>query len=231
MTGRNKTLVWILTFFSFGWFVGDLFAQEETDAAPALTKEAPGIRFLLVMQVMGMPNVQEELKLTEDQLAIMAELRRSLQQRGRGAEARDKALAAAEEKIKSVLSPEQAVRRRQIQLQALVVHALLLPDVIETLELTQPQQNQLREIETKFREDRRVLAGTPSEERLSNGRQLVKETMATALAVLKPSQREKFEKLRGPEFDFSRRVPPAPGYEGRPPQAGGRELPTETPDP
>ena len=51
-----------------------------------------------------MPNVREELKFTDDQLATMAEIRSTLRQKGRVADAQEKALTAANEKIKSVLS-------------------------------------------------------------------------------------------------------------------------------
>ena len=231
MSRRHKTFIIILTMCVSGWLVGELLAQQGEGVARPDASKPLRILYLYIMQAAAMPNVQEELKLTDDQLATMTEIRRTLRQKGRVADAQEKALIAAKEKIKSVLSAEQATRLRQIHLQSLLLDAFLTPDVIETLKLTQEQQSELAELNTKFWDDRRARAvKTPPEELLSTGRQHNKEAMAAALAVLAPSQREKFEELRGPEFDFSRRVPPAPGYEGRPREGTTERRHTESPE-
>lgn len=232
MTTRHKALVILLAVCLSGWPGGRLLAQQGDGVAPTATgKISPlPILYLYVMQAAAMPNVQDELKLTDGQLATMAEIKRTLRQMGRDTEAREKALTAAKEKINSDLSAEQRTRLHQIHLQSLLLRAFLTPDVIETLKLTQEQQSELQVLDTNFRKDRRARAAdTPAEDRLSAGRRRSREAMATALAILTPSQREKFEELRGPEFDFSRRVPPTPGYDGPPPERKTENSHTEAP--
>ena len=194
-----------------GLILGYANAQQEED------KLASGALRLYVMQAAGMSNVQEELKLSDDQLAKMAEIRRSLTAAKDAAE-HERAVSKAAKTIQGVLSPAQAERLMQIHLQSLMVKALLLPDVLSALKIDDEQRKKLQLIDSSHSEKRRALAEnaslSPQERRAKTG-QLWKDVMAEALAVLAPSQREKFEKMLGPEFDFSRRVFPPPGYPNR----------------
>lgn len=179
---------------------------------------ADRIAYLYMMQAAASPNVQEELKLTDDQFDTMARIRASLPRAARDSAEHRKAVEEATKTIRSVLSAKQSERLMQISLQVLGVQALLVPDVIAALKISDGQQKQLRAIDAKHSEKSRGLRDDKSlsgEESRAKGRQLLKETMAEATAVLTQGQREEFEKMRGPAFDFSHRVPPSPAYSGK----------------
>lgn len=171
-----------------------------------------------VLQAAASPSVQAELKLSDDQLDTMAKIRASLSHAGGDAARHRKAVAEATKTIRSELSAKQLERLTQIHLQLLGVNALLVPDVIAALKISDSQQKQLRAIDAKFSEKRQGLRDdrnlSRDESRTRMGK-LLKETMAEATGVLTPRQRDEFEKMRGPAFDFYRRVPPSPAYSGK----------------
>lgn len=183
---------------------------------PKLSK-ADAIAFLYVSQAAASPNVQAELKLTDDQFDTMAQIRAKLAQRGRDPAGRRKALEEATKAIQGALSAEQAQRLRQIHLQSLVINAFLVPDVIAALKLSDQQQEQLRAIGVEYAEKRESLRNDkiPRDEGWARMRELNEKTMAEAKAVLTEPQRQQFEKMWGTPFDFSRRVEPSPAYNGK----------------
>jgi hypothetical protein len=181
---------------------------------------ADHIAYIYVMQAAASPNVQAELRLTDDQFDVMAQIRANVAYTGRagGAAGKRKGVEEATKTIRRVLSAKQLERLGQIHLQTLGVYALLLPDVIAPLKISDDQQKRLRTIDAEHSAKRQALQedkNLSKEERLAKGRQLTKETMAAATAVLAEGQREEFEKMCGPAFDFSRRVPPSPAYGGK----------------
>jgi len=192
-------------------------AAEVPAGQPSEPSVADRIAKTYVLPAAADPNVQAELKLTDDQFDTMAKIRASVARAARDSAEHRKAIEEATKTIRSVLSAKQLERLMQIHLQLLGVQALLVPDVIAALNISDDQQKQLRAIDAKHSEKRRGLSDDKSlsrEESRAKGRQLLKETMAEATAVLTQGQREEFEKMRGPAFDFSRRVPPSPAYSG-----------------
>ena len=202
----------VLTGFFFSLFVSCALAQQ---GGRSLTDQA---LYLYVMQAAAQPSVQEELNLTVDQTAKMAEIRQSMSDPRKDAAENRKLLADAVKAVQGVLSVAQTNRLRQINLQTLHIQALLMPEAIEALEITGEQHKKLQDIESKRSDKLRILkknSDTPLSELRTKELQLRKESMNEAVAVLTASQREKFEKMRGATFDFAKEVPPAPGYEGR----------------
>lgn len=173
---------------------------------------------IYVLQAAASPPVQAELELTDDQFDTMAKIRASLSHSAGDAAEYHKAIEEATKTIQTVLSAKQLERLMQIHLQLFGVQALLKPDVIAVLKISDNQQKQLRAIDAKHSQKRRGLGDDKSlsqEESRAKGRELLKETMVEATAVLTQKQREEFEKMRGPAFDFYRRVPPSSAYEGK----------------
>jgi hypothetical protein len=205
----------VMTLFDLG-----ARAAEVPSGKAAEVFTADHIAYIYVMQAAASPDVQAELRLTDDQFDVMAQIRADVAYAGRAGDAAEKrkGVEKAAKTIRRVLSAKQLERLGQIHLQTLGVHALLQPDVIASLKISDDQQKRLRAIDAEHSEKRRALQEDKSlskEERLAKGRQLTKETMAAVSAVLAQGQREEFEKMCGPAFDFDRRVPPSPAYGGK----------------
>ena len=138
----------------------------------------------------------------------------------------------AQKEIAEILKPEQLQRLKQIEIQVLGAAALMTPEVVKALNITDDQQAKLKTIHYEAVGKRQELMGSlqglsreemmakraESREKL---RQIEKETLEKALAALTPEQREKFEKLKGKklEVDLSTLLPRG---QGRQPAAPGR---------
>jgi glutamine amidotransferase-like uncharacterized protein/Spy/CpxP family protein refolding chaperone len=196
---------------------GDALARQ-SDEKPSMSDDA--LR-LYVMQACAMPNVQKELKLTDDQLDAMAGVRDRIRDAGAISGEGEKvhqAFVEALKTIKATLSAEQQKRLGQLHLQGLGIAALQLPRVVAVLQITGQQLRKLEEITSKLSKALRELdkdIDMPLSELRAKRKPLSAEARSASFAVLTPSQREKFEELKGPSFDFSVRVPPAKGYAGR----------------
>ena len=193
--------------------VSDALAQQ-ADGKPSMNDQA--LR-LYVMQASAMPNVQKELNLSDDQLDVMAGVRnrlsgtRALSSEG---EKTHRVLVEAEKTVRAALSAEQQKRLGQIHLQGLGIAALQLPRVVTALQITDQQLKQLEEIASKLSKALREVdknIDMPLSELRAKKKPLSQDARSASFAVLTPSQREKFEELKGPKFDYSVRVPPAKG--------------------
>ena len=115
-------------------------------------------------QLLRNPQVQTELKLTDDQKAKIDALPRP--QRGGGGggggtppTAEEMAKAAADDKAASVaiLTPEQETRLEQIRIQWAGPAALAMPEVQAGLALTDDQKAKLKDLQTKMADANRAL--------------------------------------------------------------------------
>jgi hypothetical protein len=202
-----------MTLSTPGMHAADVSVEQNSE--PPITDQ---MALAFVLQAAASPPVQAELKLTDDQFDTMAKIRASLSHSAGDAAEHHKAIEEATKTIRAVLSAKQLERLMQIHLQLFEVQALLRPDVIAVLKISDNQQKQLRAIDAKRSQKRQGLRDDKSlsqEESQAKGRQLLKETMAEATAVLTQEQQEELEKMRGPAFDFYRRLPPSPAYEGK----------------
>jgi Spy/CpxP family protein refolding chaperone len=172
--------------------------------------------------------VQEELKLTDDQKTkleealrpqrgegfrpgqdLSAEERREL--RERFAERREQ----QEKQINEILTSDQQKRLRQIQLQQRGLAALLDEEVAKEVGVSEEQQNQIREVLRAQAAEQRELGRDASRE---DRQRLRQQTEEKALAVLTTEQKAKFEELKGEPADIRLG---RPGFGRRPGGRGG----------
>jgi hypothetical protein len=172
------------------------------------------------------PNVQEELKLSEDQRRIVPQTIQEIMSGHRDAIANLGVLTPGERVRKQraitrtmndeartalSLSSEQSRRFDQIGLQQLGIEAFIDPDVQARLKLSDEQIGKIREISSdargrfqeivkELREDR--------EEALRKIRQLQKDLMARAQAELTDEQKASWKEMTGEPFEvlFERRA-------------------------
>ncbi len=181
------------------------------------------------MAILAMPEVQAELKLTEEQRKSVDEIAQSMQQsirdifegRGEGNEPLaegperfeqigsriDGLVAKSEDKVKAVFNEEQSKRYSQLKLQRDGVSALLREDLGTQLKLTDEQREKL---ESALSRNNPFLS---PEERMA----MEKE----ASAVLTAEQQTTLADLRGPAFEFPQQGFGPTGGGFGPPGMGG----------
>ena len=137
------------------------------------------------------PQVQTELKLTDDQKGKVGALA------GERGSAKD-----AEPKIAEILKPEQLARLKQIHLQVAGVQGLNNPEVVKALALTDDQRSKIKALQDDARTKMQGMQGMSREERMAKMLEIRKENMAKALEILTPPQKEQFTKLQGAKFEF-----------------------------
>lgn len=179
--------------------------------------------------ILGMPEVQAELKLTDEQRKIVDEISQSMQQSIRDVfEGRDGGneppaegperfeqirsridgiVAKSEEKVEATLNEEQSKRYSQLKLQRDGFMALLQEDLRAQLKLTDEQREK---IEVALSRNNPFL---PPEERMA----MEKE----ASAQLTAEQQTTLADLRGPVFEFPQPGFGPPGGGFGPPGMGG----------
>jgi hypothetical protein len=158
-----------------------------------------------------LPAVQQDLKLTDAQQEKLGETwkRFRLPTRPTPLE-REKTMDEMAKAVERILLPAQAARLRQIHLQWLLVvlppaSVLMRPEITATLHITESQQKELQELGSRSKQKRASLTakGSTPEESNRKRQQLSKEETEQALRILNPEQREKFQAMKGPEFDWS----------------------------
>lgn len=222
---RTKSLFFAVTLLLFASIAS---AQEQPRGGRG-GRGGFGGMFNSPVGLLGMPEVQKELKLTEEQTKdvdeSLAQLRpgrggfnfQELQnlseedRRKRMEELRAKAeeaSKAAEEKMNKILKPEQLARLKQLTLQRQGAMALTRPDVAKDLGLSDEQQDKLRGIQASARQGGgggRNFQDLSDEERqklIAEGRARQEKAQADMLAVLTADQKAKFTELKGKEFTF-----------------------------
>jgi hypothetical protein len=166
------------------------------------------------MNLLSVPKVQENLKLSDEQKgkieAIVEKLRSERQaafvDRNASQEERQKKFAELQEKTKTsgeeagkILSKEQLERLDQIGLQALGANALADERVASELKLTDEQKEKLMGVRQEmFAKMQELGREAPQEKRA----ELRKETNDKALAVLTDEQRTQFAKMQGEKLDL-----------------------------
>lgn len=184
--------------------------------------------------LLGMPEVREELALSDDQKKQWETLSEEIREQGRAAfgnfdfqamqdmspeerqqrfaEARrrsEEANRQAEEKIAALLNPDQRERLSQLRIQREGIGGLSRPEVADKLGLSDDQRASIRRIQFESRpqgpggfdpnqspEDRRAMFARMQEQR--------EKMEADILAVLTDEQKEKWNAMKGEEFEFPR---------------------------
>ncbi|QDV37086.1 hypothetical protein [Tautonia plasticadhaerens] len=191
------------------------------------------------------PPVQEELALSDDQIAKiepigeqlrsdmmsrMQEMRDQLgdlapeARRDRFEQMSRELNAAAKVRLEAVLKPEQLDRLVQIELQQQGVQAFSEPAVVETLKLTDDQKAEIDGLLETYRTEVREAfeAARGSEDRGAVMRELVElrqSSMDAAMAVLTDDQKASWEELTGEPFQMGPGFGPGGGRGG---PGGGR---------
>ncbi len=187
--------------------------------------------------------VQDELKLTADQIEKARDAVAKIQEKHKDDFGKLRDLAAEERRTKSqeliksvsdeilkalgdVLKPEQTKRLNQIALQQLGVDALLDE---KTLKLTEDQQKKIKTLRDDADKERRDLfqntprGGGDFRETMQKVADLRKTTLGKAVDVLDPTQKKAWKDLTGDPFEVKFDAPPGGGR--RPP--GGGDKPKE----
>jgi len=118
-------------------------------------------------------------------------------------------------RLDDILTPQQVKRLKEIMLQSQGSMMLLDPDVIKTLEISEDQQTQLKELrdvfQKKMRDSAVVRVQSPDPAAFRNNAAEMHDKMQKArkafddvmLQVLTPEQREKLDKMQGAKIDLN----------------------------
>ena len=181
-----------------------------------------------LLGLLRLEQVQKELKLSEENVAKVTELREKL-----GAEMQEKFTALREiddreqrrtkltelsgesdrkarEQLREVLSREQIMRLYQIRMQVRGALASLNNHfVVRRLELTEEQQTKLSELQmetrnktSEMRQDLREQSQEQRREAMHKLRQDRNEANEKALGLLTDEQKNRFEEMKGEKFEL-----------------------------
>jgi hypothetical protein len=165
-----------------------------------------------VVSLLSQKSVQEELKLSEDQVKKVTELAGAGRGAGRGnqnlsAEERQKMqqerAKTNEKALADILKPEQLKRAKQIAWQQQAAQAFSNPEVATAISLTDEQKEKIRTIQADARQQggqaRRGGGGNPQD--AQNRREaLRKETNEKVMSLLTAEQKAKWKELTGETF-------------------------------
>jgi hypothetical protein len=161
--------------------------------------------------LLGQKSVQDELKLTEDQIKKtdeFSERQREAFQALRDLEPEERAKKmqeanqANEKALAEILKPAQFKRLKQISLQRAGVQAFINPEVIKELKLADAQKEKIDEIRQQTIEQGRDIFRNTNDR--AEARKKIQEVGKSAsekiVAELKPEQRPKWKELIGEPF-------------------------------
>jgi hypothetical protein len=168
------------------------------------------------LMLLRMPEVQSELKITDEQKtklmdvgqkaqASIQELREKLQ--NAAPEERQKVIAdfqAEQTKaVNAVLNADQQKRLRQLQLQQEGPIAAARPDVATELKITDEQKTKIQGLMQSMQEQlRQIFQGGAGADARAKVQQLRKETGEKVAALLTDEQKGKWKTMLGAEFKF-----------------------------
>jgi hypothetical protein len=177
-----------------------------------------GNRGMDASALLGQKSVQEEIKLTEDQVAKVEKIGKDLREKyadqlkdaGKDKDKRTEITKKmGEERTKllaDVLKPDQAKRVKQIEVQVNGLTAFTHEDVQKALKLTDKQISDLKEMEDAIAKDRTEMfkdAGKDKDkfaEVMTKIRTLNKEAAAKFVSKLTDDQKKAYKELAGDEF-------------------------------
>lgn len=183
------------------------------------------------LDLLGREKLQQELNLSEDEIASIREMREAIrnefrekmaelrnlqnpgERRAKRAEMNNVLDEKVHERIRELLSREKMMRLYQIRLQVRpVVVSLSHEFMARRLELSDEQKNGLAEIikemEAKQAELGGRTRGLSQEQRreiMQKNRQVRAEADQKAIELLIPEQKENFEKMKGEKFELPTR--------------------------
>lgn len=161
-----------------------------------------GLIFLL-----GQKSVQEELKLSGEQIKQVQELAEKQRAnrpnfQGLDREEIQKKMAelrkAENEALAKILKPEQLKRVKQISVQQQGVRAVFNEDVAKALKITDEQKDKFREIQRHAFEEMQGLGR--DEEGFKKRQEIMKATNEKMMGVLTAEQKAKLKEMQGKPF-------------------------------
>ncbi len=173
--------------------------------------------------LLSQKSVQEELKLTDEQVKQLTEQAAKQRQsfgelRDLSREERQKRMTESREQnrkmISTVLNEEQQKRLRQISLQLQGAQALTSPEVATALDLSDEQKKSVEEIQTASREETRAAfqGGEGDRDAMRKKFQEARQASNDKLkAVLTAEQQAKWQEMLGEPFEGELRGPGGPG--------------------
>jgi Spy/CpxP family protein refolding chaperone len=179
--------------------------------------------------LLGNPDVQQELKLSEDQIAKAKEVGQQVRDKFKDAFAglkdtpKDQIREKAEEimkqvntetekGLKGVLNADQTKRLKQLELQAKGPAAFTDPDVEKTLALTADQKDKIKTITQDANTERGEIfknAKGDFQAAMTKMQTLQKETLEKTTATLNDTQKKTWKDMTGNPFEFKFRRPGA----------------------
>lgn len=183
-------------------------------AAPATSQQRGrgGFGQQSPLMLLAQKSVQEELKMTEEQVGKATEAvtkqREAMQglgdlsQEERGKKMRE-LTQEGEKTVKEILKPEQATRLRQVSLQVQGGRALATPAVAKDLNLTDEQKQKVKDMLAESQEKIRDIfqnAGDDREAAMKKIQELNKETSTKMIEMLNDEQKTKWKEMTGKPF-------------------------------
>lgn len=115
-----------------------------------------------------------------------------------------------QEQLEEILLPDQFDRLQEIAVQVLDVNALTVKEVTEELKMSESQSEELKEVQTKLRDEMRAKMGEIFQGGGGGDRDAMREKFAQlreennkkVLDVLTSEQRSDFEKMKGEKFEI-----------------------------
>jgi Spy/CpxP family protein refolding chaperone len=161
--------------------------------------------------LLGQKSVQDELKLSDEQVTKVKELVDKQREAFQGLgdlsqeERRSKfqEMAKANDKaVAEILKPQQLKRVKQIALQQQVSRALAFTlnneEIAKALNITDEQKDKIREIQTKAREETQGLGR--DEEGFKKRQEVMKATNEKVMGVLTAQQKTRLKEMQGEPF-------------------------------
>jgi hypothetical protein len=207
----KKLRVYILVFVIIALAAPSMLAQQRQQRQRQRGAGGGGAGRDLV-SLMTQKSVQDELKLSEEQVKKITELAQSRRGSGRGArnlsqEEQQKRLAEAtqanEKALAEILSADQLGRTKQIALQLRGAQAFSDPEVATALKLTDEQKAKIKTIQDDARQEssRLFQRGAANQDELRKKREAFnKETTERLVSLLTAEQKATWKDLTGDAF-------------------------------
>jgi thymidylate synthase ThyX len=193
---------------------------------PILAQQ-PGGRFggfgggMSSAQLVQQKSVQEELKLSEDQVSKVQKASESVREKYKDdlakiRESKDFAKMGelfrkigedTDKELANILKPDQTKRLKQIRLQLLGLRALQQEDVAKELKLTDKQKDEIKALSEDLAKDTRELMkdafkdAKKREEAQAKIKELNTETLDKVLKSFSADQKKAWSELTGPKFE------------------------------
>jgi len=198
-------------------------AAQPPEGGPKGRRGGGGMMGMGPLGMLNNPQIQKELKLTDDQIKKVADLGKEMRDKHSGEVAKLQELDRSERQPKfeefrkkvdeeskkllaGVLKPEQEKRLRQIQMQREGAQAFANSEVESMLKLTVEQKDKIKTINDDARKEiEEAFQGGRGPEAFQKMQTIRKESLENATAVLTDDQKKTWKEMTGEPFHFEMR--------------------------